>query len=96
MEVEQVQEVADGRIFTGEQAKALGLVDELGNLRDAIDAAAKMAGIEGEPKVVYPEKEKRSILDYFFDRVTDKLANKLQHYMGLLLLPPLPGEPSLS
>jgi len=96
MEVEQVQEVADGRIFTGEQAKALGLVDELGNLRDAIDAASKMAGIEGEPKVVYPEKEKRSILDYFFDRVTDKLANKLQHYMGLLLLPPLPGEPSLS
>jgi protease-4 len=96
MEVEQVQELADGRIFTGEQAKALGLVDELGNLRDAIDAAAKMAGIEGEPKVVYPEKEKRSILDYFFDRVTDKLANKLQHYMGLLLLPPLPGEPSLS
>ncbi len=96
MEVEKVQEVADGRIFTGEQAKALGLVDELGNLRDAIDAAAKMAAIEGEPKVVYPEKEKRSILDYFFDRVTDKLANKLQHYMGLLLLPPLPGEPSLS
>ena len=96
MQVEQVQEVADGRIFTGEQAKELGLVDELGNLKDAIDAAAKMAAIEGEPKVVYPEKEKRSILDYFFDRVTDKLANNLQHYMGLLLLPPLPGEPSLS
>ena len=96
MQVEQVQEVADGRIFTGEQAKELGLVDELGNLKDAIDAAAKMAAIEGEPKVVYPEKEKRSILDYFFDRVTDKLTTNLQHYMGLLLLPPLPGEPNLS
>ena len=96
MQVEKVREVADGRIFTGEQAKALGLVDELGNLRDAIDAAAKLAAIEGKPKVVYPEKEKRSILDYLLDRVTEKLANSLQPYMGLLILPPLPGEPSLS
>jgi protease-4 len=96
MQVEKVQEVADGRIFTGEQAKNLGLVDELGNLKDAIDEAARMAAIEGEPKVVYPEKEKRSLLDYVFDRVTDKLADSLQPYMGLLLLPPLPGEPSLS
>jgi protease-4 len=96
MQVEQVREVADGRIFTGEQAKELGLVDELGNLKDAIDAAAKLAAIKGEPRVVYPEKEKKSILDYFFDRVTDKLANRLQRFMGLLLLPPLPGEPSLS
>ncbi len=96
MQVEKVREVADGRIFTGEQAKELGLVDELGNLKDAIDAAAKMAAIEGEPKVIYPEKEKRSVLDYLFDRVTEKLADNLQHYLGLLLRYPLPGEPNLS
>ena len=96
MQEEEVREVADGRIFTGEQAKELGLVDELGNLRDAISAAAKLAGIEGEPKIVYPEKEKRSVVDYLFDRVTDKLADNIQEYMGLLLVPPLPGEPNLS
>ena len=96
MQEEEVREVADGRIFTGEQAKELGLVDELGNLRDAISAAAKLAGIEGEPKIVYPEKEKRSVVDYLFDRVTEKLADNMQEYMGLLLFPPLPGEPSLS
>jgi protease-4 len=96
MKVEKVQEVADGRIFTGEQAMELGLVDELGNLKDAIDAAAKMAAIEGEPKVVYPEKEKKSVFDYLFDRITEKLANNLQPYMGLLLLPTLPGEARLS
>ena len=96
MQEEEVREVADGRIFTGEQAKELGLVDELGNLRDAINAAAKLAGIEGEPKIVYPEKEKRSVVDYLFNRVTEKLADNIQEYMGLLLLPPLPGEPSLS
>lgn len=96
LDVEKVREVADGRIFTGEQAMGLGLVDELGNLKDAINAAAKMAAIEGEPKVVYPEKEKKSVFDYLFDRVTEKLVDNLQPYMGLLLLPPLPGEASLS
>lgn len=96
MQEEEVREVADGRIFTGEQAKELGLVDELGNLRDAINAAAKLAAIEGEPKIVYPEKEKRSVVDYLFDRVTEKLADNIQEYMGLLLVPPLPGEPNLS
>ena len=95
MQEEEVREIADGRIFTGEQAKELGLVDELGNLRDAINAAAKLAAIEGEPKIVYPEKEKRSVVDYLFDRVTEKLADNMQEYMGLLLFPPLPGEPSL-
>jgi protease-4 len=95
MDVDKVSQVADGRIFTGEQAKELNLVDELGTLKDAIDAAAKMAAIEGEPKIVYPEKEKKSVLDYLLDRVTDKLVDKMQQNMGLLLLPPIPGEPSL-
>ena len=55
-----------------------------------------MAGIEGEPKIIYPEKEKKSVFDYLFDRVTEKLVNTLQPYMGLLLLPPLPGGARLS
>ncbi len=49
---ERVQELADGRIISGERAKAEGLVDELGNLKDAIRAAAEMSGIPGEPLVV--------------------------------------------
>ncbi len=90
MQVEQVQGVADGRIFTGEQAKELGLVDELGNLKDAIAAAGKMGAIEGEPKVVYPEKKKRSVLDYLLNRLSENLVYHLQEYMGLILLPPVP------
>jgi len=96
MKVEKVREVADGRIFTGEQAMELGLVDELGDLKDAINGAAKMAAIEGEPKVVYPEKKKKSLIDYLFDQITEKIANNMQPYMGLLLLPHLPKEASLS
>jgi protease-4 len=52
----KVVQIADGRIFTGEQAKDLGLVDQMGNLQDTIDITAKMVGIEGKPNVLYPKK----------------------------------------
>jgi len=52
----KVAEIADGRIFTGEQAKNLGLVDELGNFQDTIDITATMVGIVGKPNVLYPKK----------------------------------------
>ncbi len=48
---DKVRQLADGRIYTGRQAKELGLVDELGNYYDALDATAKRAGLEGTPKV---------------------------------------------
>jgi protease-4 len=57
MDRAKVAEIADGRILTGEQARKLGLVDELGNLQDAIDLAAKLVGIEGRPQVIYPRRK---------------------------------------
>ena len=52
----KVAEIADGRIMTGEQAKNLGLVDQMGNLQDTIEITAKMVGISGKPNVIYPKK----------------------------------------
>lgn len=52
----KVVEIADGRILTGEQAKKLGLVDQMGNLQDTIEITAKMVGISGKPNVLYPKK----------------------------------------
>lgn len=49
---EQVRGLADGRAYTGRQALGLGLIDELGSLDDAIQLAAQMGGIAGEPRVV--------------------------------------------
>ena len=69
----KVAEIADGRIFSGEQAKSLGLVDELGNLEDAINYASEKAGISGEPDVIYPDKKRSSILDYIIDESISKL-----------------------
>jgi len=52
MSIDEVKTLADGRVYTGEQAKELGLVDELGNLPDVIERAAELGGIEGEPRIV--------------------------------------------
>ena len=56
MLIEDVKRIADGRVFTGEQALKAGLVDEIGNLEDAVKAAAKLTGIKGEPSVVSKEE----------------------------------------
>jgi protease-4 len=56
MDREKVIQIADGRILTGEQAKQIGLVDQIGNLQDAIDIVAKMVGIEGKPNILYPKR----------------------------------------
>lgn len=63
LERSKVEVIADGRIFSGSQAKELGLVDSLGNFYDAIDISAKISGIKGEPNLVYPPKKKISIID---------------------------------
>jgi len=56
--VEEVRKFADGRIFTGDQAKEYGLIDQIGSLSDAIDLAAELAEIKGEPFVIEIEHKK--------------------------------------
>lgn len=63
----QVSAVADGRILSGHQAKKAKLVDELGGIEEAITAAAKLGKIKGKPNVIYPEREKRKLLDLLLD-----------------------------
>jgi protease-4 len=58
MTPEQVDKIARGRIWSGEDAKGLGLVDELGGLDQAIESAAKRAKLEKGYRVYYVEKEK--------------------------------------
>ena len=67
--------LADGRIYTGRQAKEARLVDELGDLDDAIHIAADIAGMEGEPKVVEPRKRFsfRDIIESRWSSVFPKL-----------------------
>jgi len=76
MEYEVVRKLSDGRIFTGRMAKELGLVDELGNLEDAIMLAGKLTGIEGEPKVVYKEEE-FSFIDILRGNISKNLVGNV-------------------
>lgn len=52
LDVAQVRAFADGRVFTGRQAVELGMIDEVGNLQDAIDRTAELAGIVGTPQLI--------------------------------------------
>lgn len=63
---DEVIALADGRVFTGEQAVELGLVDTLGTYEEAIQIAATLCGIEGEPSIV-KERERKSFFDRMFE-----------------------------
>lgn len=83
LELGDVQALADGRIFTGRQAKEAKLVDELGDLEDAIQLAADVVGIEGEPKVVEPRR-RFSIRELLESKLSAMLP-KLDFHSGVNL-----------
>ncbi|MDA8243623.1 MAG: signal peptide peptidase SppA [Elusimicrobia bacterium] len=70
MPVEKVKELADGRIFTGRQAIGNGLVDKLGDLRDALDLAGDAAGLGKNPRVITDADP----LEEFFSLIDTKLS----------------------
>ncbi|RJQ23290.1 MAG: signal peptide peptidase SppA [Nitrospiraceae bacterium] len=80
--LEEIRKLADGRIFTGRMAKELGLVDELGNLQDAILLAGELTGIKGEPQVV-EKKEKFSFVDMLKSELPQRLIGNV--FQGISL-----------
>lgn len=87
-----VKGLADGRVFTGEQAKDLKLVDELGDLDDAVDGVAKMAGIKGKPYVKYMEKRRFSVFNLFLGDEADSVFNALNNQIFGLNYLFIPGK----
>ncbi|HUP63165.1 MAG TPA: signal peptide peptidase SppA [Thermoanaerobaculia bacterium] len=61
--VDEVSRIADGRVFTGEQAVALKMVDQLGTIDDAVRAAGKLAGIKGKPATIWPRRREVTLLE---------------------------------
>jgi protease-4 len=59
----EVAALADGRVFTGEEALGLKLVDKLGSIDDAVRDAGKLAGIKGEPTKVWPKRHEERLMD---------------------------------
>jgi protease-4 len=63
MDVESVRTIADGRVFTGRDAKEKKLIDEIGNFQDAVELTASLAGISGKPTLLRPVRERVTLLD---------------------------------
>ncbi|MBI9087105.1 MAG: signal peptide peptidase SppA [Desulfobacterales bacterium] len=72
--LEKVQSLADGRIFTGEESVAMGLVDRLGNFDDALEWTGRMAGIEGEVEAVYPQERRFSYIEMLTGSSIEEMA----------------------
>jgi protease-4 len=81
----KVREIADGRIFSGEQALALKLVDRLGTMQDAIDEAGRLGGISGEPQIIRPPKKKKFLLDMLVEESAGRVDRILGSGRGLSL-----------
>ena len=78
MEETIVRAIADGRVFSGRRAMEMGLVDRMGNLEVAIQRAAELAGVDGEPNVVYPPGDKPRFIDLFIEETLNQLQFAMQ------------------
>jgi protease-4 len=76
-----VKAIADGRIFTGRQALALKLVDELGDLEDSVRIAGTLAGIKGKPRIV-EKKKKVPFLDYLKEESSAWVREVMMQALG--------------
>jgi protease-4 len=76
LKVEDVKAIADGKVWTGQQALPMKLVDQLGDFQDAVDDTAKAVGIKGEPLLVHPEKPRRTLLDVLFGDISEYLPDR--------------------
>ena len=78
LERAEILPLADGRIFSGDQALEYGFVDRMGDLNDSIRLAARMAGIEGRPSVVRKERRRVSVWSFL-----DEKLNQVRSAAGL-------------
>jgi protease-4 len=73
LKLDEVTRIADGRVFTGEQARVLKLIDELGTIDDAVRKAGQLGGIRGEPARLWPRRREPGI----FDLLTEDTASSM-------------------
>ena len=83
--VEDIRAIANGKVWTGEQAFDMKLIDQLGDFETAVNDTAKSVGITGEPTLVRPERDRKTLLDLLFGDVSQWLPTReklLEHHVG--------------
>ncbi|MBZ5657517.1 MAG: signal peptide peptidase SppA [Acidobacteriia bacterium] len=86
---EDIRAIANGKVWTGEQAAPMKLVDQITDFEGAVKDTARAVGISGEPTLVWPPKQKRSGLDLLFGDVSDYLPSReklLEQQVGFYYL----------
>src|SRR5215510_12166071 len=73
---DDIKSIADGKVWTGQQALSIHLVDQLGDFEAAVNDTAKSVGITGKPVLVHPEKERKTLLDLLFGDVSEWLPSR--------------------
>ena len=89
LKYDEVKSFANGKVWTGEQAMSMKLVDSVGDFEAAVADTAKSVGIKGEPTLVRPEKERKTLLDLLLGDVSQYLPTKekvLEQQVGFYYL----------
>jgi protease-4 len=89
MKVDDVKAIADGKVWTGAQAHSMKLIDQVADFEAAVQDTAKAVGIKGEPQLVRPEKERKTLADLLFGDVSEWLPTKeklLEQHVGFYYL----------
>jgi protease-4 len=86
LEPHEVEAVAQGRVWSGSQAKDRQLVDQTGNLRQAIDAAARIAGLGSDYSLQYKERELSGLESFLIEMTGSVMAGLGMSQMGIPLL----------
>ena len=87
--VEDIKAIANGKVWTGQQALSMHLIDQIGDFQAAVDDTAKTVGIKGEPVLVHPQKDRKTLADLLFGDVSKWLPTReklLEHQPGFYYL----------
>lgn len=89
MKFQDVKAIADGKVWTGQQAASMKLVDQVADFEAAVKDTAKAVGISGEPTLVRSEKERKTLLDLLFGDVSEYLPSReklMEQHVGFYYL----------
>src|SRR6267154_4066012 len=87
--VTDIKPIADGRVWTGQQAMDMHLIDQIGDFEAAVDDTAKAVGITGKPVLVHPDKDRKTVLDLLFGDISQWLPSReklLDQHTGFYFL----------
>ena len=89
LKYDDVKAIANGKVWTGEQAKAMNLIDGVGDFETVVDETAKSVGIHGEPTLVRPDRDRKTLMDLLLGDVSQFLPGRekmLEQQVGFYYL----------